>query len=274
VRAVPLICSSLVALAIAPGACRALAASPLAQTNYRGARLATPLGLVIVVAALAGIAVAATLGRPLPSWLWWSSTFVCGVALLGLADDALGRGVHGWRAHAALVRARRLDTGAIKALGTPVLALAALLAAGASTTRLLLGGAVLVLSTHLFNLVDLRPGRAVKLLVLFLVAFVAAGGRVAVVWTLGLFLGPALVAGWLDLRERGMLGDSGAALLGALAGVVLVETVSPLGLAIALCALAASALYGEFYSISEFVDRAPLLRHLDWVGRPHDALDY
>ena len=38
-------------------------------------------------------------------------------------------------------------------------------------------------------------------------------------WTLGLFAAPALVAGVYDLRERAMLGDTGANLLGALAGL-------------------------------------------------------
>ena len=48
-------------------------------------------------------------------------------------------------------------------------------------------------------------------------------------WALGLFAAPALVAGLFDLRERAMLGDTGANLLGALAGLWLVLTLSGTG---------------------------------------------
>ena len=57
-------------------------------------------------------------------------------------------------------------------------------------------------------------------------------------WALGLFAAPALVAGLYDLRERAMLGDTGANLLGALAGLWLVLTLSGTGQLIALGVLA------------------------------------
>jgi hypothetical protein len=41
---------------------------------------------------------------------------------------------------------------------------------------------------------------------------------------LGLFIGPVLVGAALTLRERAMLGDAGANLVGALAGVSLLVT--------------------------------------------------
>jgi UDP-GlcNAc:undecaprenyl-phosphate GlcNAc-1-phosphate transferase len=275
VRALPLICSTLVALAIAPQARRTLAASPLAQDNYRGARIAAPLGLLIIAAALLSLAPLALVQHfahriVLRRGYALVATFVLGVALLGLADDALRTEPRGLRGHLAA----RAGTGWLKAGGTLGLALALMAFVPGGTARFLLGAAVLVLSTHVFNLVDVRPGRAVKLLAIVIAAVAIASGRLAPLWAVGLFAGPALVAGWLDLREQGMLGDTGSGLLGALAGILLVATLSPAGLAIALGVLIAIALYGEFRSISEFVERAPLLRHLDWLGRPHDALEH
>lgn len=274
----PLICSSLAALAIAPLACRSLVASPLARRNYRGARIAAPLGLAIIAASLVSLvplALAQQLAGEtilLPA-LGWIAAFVIGVALLGLADDALADGIHGLRRHLAALRSGRADIGVLKACGTLGLALLAMLWQGTGTARFLLGAGVLVLATHAFNLIDLRPGRAVKALVLLGAALTIASGELRALWVLGLFAGPALVIGWFDLRERGMLGDAGSGLLGALAGAWLVLTLSSSGLAIALVALAALALYGESRSISAFVERAPILRHLDWIGRLHDATD-
>ena len=210
---------------------------------------------------------AAVFGPETPS----VALYVLGVALLGLLDDAFGQTLagapRGWREHAVALRRGQFSTGAMKALGTAGLALYTLSTLSPSTGGWLLGSAVLVLATHAFNLLDLRPGRAIKALVLLGAGLtIAAGARV--LFTLGLFLGPALVAGCYDVRERAMLGDTGASVLGALAGLWLVLTLSSTGQAVALALLLAISLFAEFRSISDLVERLPLLRHLDCLGRP------
>ncbi len=75
------------------------------------------------------------------------------------------------------------------------------------TTDTLISGAVVAGSANLMNLFDLRPGRAIKVMLLFAPAAVApekAGNLVAVVCGAG--------AGLLeyDLAEKAMLGDTGA----------------------------------------------------------------
>jgi UDP-N-acetylmuramyl pentapeptide phosphotransferase/UDP-N-acetylglucosamine-1-phosphate transferase len=71
-----------------------------------------------------------------------------------------------------------------------------------------------------------------------------------------------------------MLGDTGSNVLGALAGAWLVLTLSTGGDAIALVVLAAATAYGEFRSISAFVERTPGLRELDSIGRPRHVPDH
>ena len=95
-------------------------------------------------------------------------------------------------------------------------------------------------------------------------------GNLDPLWALGLFLGPILVLLPLDLREVGMLGDTGSNVIGAVAGVWLILTLeTTLALAIAAGVLALITLYGEFRSISAFVERTPGLRQLDLLGRSH-----
>jgi UDP-N-acetylmuramyl pentapeptide phosphotransferase/UDP-N-acetylglucosamine-1-phosphate transferase len=65
-----------------------------------------------------------------------------------------------------------------------------------------------------------------------------------------------------------MLGDTGSNLIGALAGVALLETLDDPARLIALAVVAGLNLYGEFRSMSAVIDRVPLLRHLDSLGRP------
>ena len=99
-------------------------------------------------------------------------------------------------------------------------------------------------------------------------ADLAIGSGARTLWSLGLFAGPALAAGVYDLRERAMLGDSGASLVGALAGLWLVLALSGAGQLVALGVLAAVTVYGELRSISALIERTPGLRQLDSWGRP------
>ncbi|GAC1434793.1 MAG: hypothetical protein NVSMB51_02840 [Solirubrobacteraceae bacterium] len=272
-QSLPLIVSFLLALLLAPAAERALAAGPLARTNYRGELLACPLGVVILAAALAALVPLALLhqlaGGVLRPELSWIAVYVLGVAALGLVDDALADQARGWRGHGGAVLRGAWSTGALKAIGSAGLALYVSL--GPGTARFLLAAAVLVLATNVFNLLDLRPGRAVKPFALIGFVLLLAPGGLDALWALGLFVGPLLVVGRLDLRERGMLGDTGSNTVGALAGAWLVLTLSTGGLAIAVALLAVVTLYGEFRSISDLIERTPGLRELDWMGRTRDA---
>src|SRR5205807_4182107 len=120
----------------------------------------------------------------------------------------------------------------------------------------------------LFNLLDLRPGRSAKAFALLGAGLTIGSMDLRPLWAVGLFAAPALVAGAYDLRERAMLGDTGASLLGALAGLWLVLTLSGTGQLVAALLLALLAVYGELHSISEFIERTPGLRQLDSWGRP------
>ncbi len=212
---------------------------------------------MILVSALLTLAVLGSWSAP--------AAYPIGVALLGLVDDAGARAVHGVRAHLRALRAGRPDSGALKAAGTLILALFTAHWLGLTGVRAALATGVLVLAPHAFNLLDLRPGRAVKAFALLAGALLAAGGALL---ALGAFLGPVPVVALYDVRERGMLGDCGAGLLGTLAGLWLVTTLGLAGIAFALAALLALALYGEVRSISALVSRVPLLRALDSIGRP------
>jgi UDP-N-acetylmuramyl pentapeptide phosphotransferase/UDP-N-acetylglucosamine-1-phosphate transferase len=199
--------------------------------------------------------------------------YVFGIGFLGLLDDLVGSAAdqpRGWRGHFAALGSGRVSTGVLKAIGALGLALfvAADPRAGAGTY--VLSTAVLVLATNVFNLLDLRPGRAGKAFILLGAGLTIGSWRLGPLWTVGLFLGPILVLLPLDLREVGMLGDTGSNVIGAVAGVWLILTLTTtLGLAIAAGVLALITLYGEFRSISAFVERTPGLRQLDLLGRSH-----
>jgi UDP-GlcNAc:undecaprenyl-phosphate GlcNAc-1-phosphate transferase len=279
-HALPFLIALAAAVVLAPALLRSLAAAGHCNANYRGRQLPYPFGLLVLLAAFVAL-IPLTLLQVLASSAVFHpealpiALYAIGVLALGLIDDTLGGrerdgqpAARGWRGHGAAVLRGELSTGALKAIGSLGLALFALSLLGLSNGRWLLAVAVLVLATNAFNLIDLRPGRASKAFVLLGLGLTIGSGGPRQLWSLGLFAAPALVAGVYDLRERAMLGDTGANLLGAVAGLWLVLALSSTGQLIALALLIALTIYGELRSISDFIERTPGLRQLDSLGRP------
>ncbi len=272
-HSLPFIVALIAAAVLAPATVRGLVAAGHTRPNYRGREVAFPLGVLIVAAACVAfipLALAQQLGSTtvLAPDQATVALYVLGVALLGLLDDELGGPARGLRAHGATVLRGQPSAGVVKAVGSAGLALLVLSGRGLTTGRYLLAALVLVLATHLFNLLDLRPGRAVKAFVLLAAGLTIGTMSAGALWPLGVFAAPVLVAGVYDLGERGMLGDTGAGLVGGLAGLWLVYALSSTGQLIAAAVLAIITLYGEIRSISALVERTPGLRALDSWGRP------
>ena len=267
-----------VAAVLVPAWIRDMRRAGLVRQNWRGRSLTFPAGAVLVASALVTLAPLALLDDradldlldpDLRRWI----VYVLGVALLGLLDDSLGRAgegdsPRGWRGHADAVLAGRFSTGAIKAVGAFALAAYAVSGRGREELDYLADLALLLLATNLFNLLDLRPGRVEKVFFVLLIGLCLGGWTLEPVELLGIFIGPVLVGAWFTLRERAMLGDTGSNLIGALAGVSLLETLDDPARLIALGIVAALNLYGEFRSITAAIERVPLLRQLDSLGRP------
>jgi UDP-GlcNAc:undecaprenyl-phosphate/decaprenyl-phosphate GlcNAc-1-phosphate transferase len=273
VHALPALIASVTAVLIAPSILRALTEGGHVRTNYRERELPVPFGLLTVASALLALVPLELLARLSTAEVFYPrfgmvALYTLGVSLLGLIDDMFTDASRGWRGHSRQTLSGSFSTGALKAAGSLGLALYVMSTENLSTGRYLLATAVLVLATNVFNLIDLRPGRSIKALILLGAALSIATANTSALWTLGLFAGPALIAGLYDLRERVMLGDTGANLIGALAGLWIVFTLSGVGQAVALGLLLGITIYGEFRSISEFVQRTPGFRQLDSWGRP------
>lgn len=272
-----LVLSAALAALLAGPWLRDMAATGLARENYRGRLVAFPAGAVLLACSLIALAPLAIvddragvdlLDPELRRWI----AYVIGVAMLGLLDDALGRGFdaaapRGWRGHARAVLAGRFSTGAIKAVGALALAAYAVSGRGREGLDYLADLALLLLATNLFNLLDLRPGRVEKAFALLIAGLCLGAWTGVPLELLGIFVGPVLVGAAFTLRERAMLGDTGSNLVGALAGISLLVALPEAGRLVALAIVAALTVYGEFRSISQAVERVPPLRVLDSLGR-------
>jgi UDP-GlcNAc:undecaprenyl-phosphate GlcNAc-1-phosphate transferase len=279
VHALPTLVALAAALLLTPPILRHLQAEGFTRENYRGVRLPFPGGIAIVAAGVLAIGLwsAFVLIADLDPFDFGVSidlTYTLGVALLGLIDDQLAGPSRGWRGHGRAVLRGEFSTGALKAVGSLALAFYVLQSIGYAegVGDYLLAVALLVLTTNLFNLLDLRPGRSAKAFALLglVLSFVAWHGHDEIgvpLWIVGPLAAPILVVGCYDLRERTMLGDTGANVFGAVAGLWLLLAFDTTGQLIVL----ALTVYGELRSLSSLIERTPLLREIDSIGRnePH-----
>lgn len=205
---------------------------------------------------------------------------------LGAVDDFLESGSSkGLRGHLSALARGELTTGAVKITGIPIasIAAAAILRTGTRRTGLLafarqdesswaaracdivVTGGVIAGSANLFNLLDLRPGRALKAGALTL-ALTDHVRRVS--WAPAAAVAGATAAAWPDdLAGEVMLGDTGANALGAAIGTILAETADPARRRIILAVLAGLTLASEKVSFTSVIESTPGLREIDSFGR-------
>ncbi|MDH6466138.1 UDP-N-acetylmuramyl pentapeptide phosphotransferase/UDP-N-acetylglucosamine-1-phosphate transferase [Micromonospora sp. A200] len=254
-------------------------APALERTNFRGRTVTLAAGPALAVGAAGAGAFGAT---SIPAG---AAALVAGLGAgaVGLYDDVVGgrpeqKTAKGFAGHLAALREGRVTAGTVKVLGVGAAGLGAavLLAADprvaarragqrplARAVDVLLGAGVVAGTANLLNLLDLRPGRALKS-GLLLGAPLARGPHG------GIAAGAVGAAGGLlgeDLDERVMVGDSGANALGAVLGVALAARTGPVGRAGILAVLAGLTAASEKVSFTAVIERTPGLRELDALGR-------
>lgn len=249
------------------------------RTNHRGEALTLLEGPAWTAGALTGVALAPRLEPRVRAAAFLA---VGSAAVLGAVDDLTGTSDdRGLRGHLGAMARGRLTTGGLKVLGigaTGVAVAAALLPARVTGRRglggavdVVLAGGVVAGAANLVNLLDLRPGRALKV-ALLPAPLVLVGGPAAAP-LLAVVTGASTAVLPVDLGERGMLGDSGANAAGALLGAALVAGTAASGgrgravRAAVLGVLVVLTLASERVSFTAVVEGTPVLRGLDRLGR-------
>lgn len=251
------------------------------RTNHAARPVTLFEGPAYAVGAAAG-AIAGGAGAP-------AAVAGLGAAAFGALDDVAGDGSSkGLRGHLGAARRGEVTTGAIKTLGLGATGL--LSAAMIDRPRhrgsgpighprrngvlsTLVGGAVIAGSANIVNLLDLRPGRALKVVVLIAMPVLAGSYRSRVPSAAsgaaaGAAAGAAVGVLRQDLSARSMLGDTGANSAGALLGTAFVARSGPAGRLLALAAVIFLTLASERVSFTKVIESTPGLRQLDALGRP------
>jgi hypothetical protein len=238
---------------------------PFERTNHRGEAVTLLEGPVAVLGALAGVVAApSTTGRVKAAALLAGSVS----AAVGVYDDLAGTTTaKGFRGHLSALRQGEVTSGAVKILGVGAAGLvaAALLPRRSrgfgAVVEVVADGALIAGTANLTNLMDLRPGRALKAVTALSAPVALVSGPAAAV------VGAAAAAAPADLGERSMLGDCGANGLGAITGTALAASLPRPLKVLALGAVFALNLASEKVSFTKVIAETPVLDKLDQWGR-------
>ena len=240
------------------------------RENFRGRTLPTAAGLVLAVAVLVVEAVRTVAGSELSRARVAVLVLAVGLAAVGLVDDLAGDGDRrGFRGHLAALRDGQLTTGGLKLVGGGCVAVLAVNIARPdnSVLELLTDAALVALAANLGNLLDLAPGRAIKGATIAFIALAASTALDARLGAAAVVVGAALGLLVDDLRERLMLGDTGANVLGGAIALGVVSVGSPIVRLAVLGVVAILNGLSEWVSFSSVIDRVAPLRALDRAGR-------
>ena len=237
---------------------------PYLRTNHRGEQVTLLEGPVAVLGALAGVAASQSPAKAK------AAALVAGAVsgAVGAYDDLRGTTqAKGFRGHLSALQRGEVTSGAVKILGVGAagLAAAALLPRKSRGVKALAGivadGALIAGTANLTNLLDLRPGRALK-------AVTAVSAPLAITnGAAGAVVGAATASAPSDLGERSMLGDCGANGLGAITGTALATGLPRPLKTLALAAVVALNLASEKVSFTKVIAGNPVLDKIDQWGR-------
>jgi UDP-N-acetylmuramyl pentapeptide phosphotransferase/UDP-N-acetylglucosamine-1-phosphate transferase len=247
------------------------------RSNHRGEPISMLEGPAVAAGLLAGSLVGAPTGRAAAALGVATAAGAAFGIVDDLAEDADAKR-KGLRGHLGAMARGEVTTGGLKVLGIGAGALVAAAlavpgrdASGAEVSRggrlldVATSGALIAAGANLLNLLDLRPGRALKAATLVagplaLGAGAGAGGAAAV-------LGASGAAFDQDLAETDMLGDGGANALGAALGAALVLSAPRRVRLAALGVVVGLTVASEKVSFTRVIERTPVLRELDALGR-------
>jgi len=245
-------------------------AGDLRRTNFHGRTVTLAGGPALAAGATAGAAFGARSPRAAAAVV--TAGAIAGA--VGMYDDIVGnrpeqKAAKGFAGHVGALRSGQVTSGLVKIVGVGAAGLAASALIGGrgsgvrGATDVLLGAGVVAGMANFVNLLDLRPGRAIKAAAVIGAPLAVGRGGAMAAGTLG--AAAALLPS--DLNEEIMLGDAGANALGALLGVALIARGGTARRVVALAVLAGLTAASEKVSYTKVIQDTPWLRRLDELGR-------
>ena len=185
----------------------------------------------------------------------------------GILDDIIGnRDVIGLKGHFKSLLNGKLTTGGFKALFGGFIGIVISISISKNIYDIIINTLIIALSTNLMNLLDLRPGRAIKGYLLISTALLFTLGEYTK--NLLLLILPNVVAYFKqDLKAKAMMGDTGSNVLGISIGILFVMGYSLKVRLIWLAFLMFIHIVTEKYSLTKIIENNKFFNFIDKLGR-------
>lgn len=195
--------------------------------------------------------------------------FILGIltmGFIGLLDDFMGDNhVKGFKGHIKMLFKLKLTTGGLKAILGGMVSILISSLISLDFINFLINTLMISLFTNFINLMDLRPGRAIKIFLIFsLPSLFYVNNTYKII--LLCFIGASLAYFPYDIKGRSMLGDIGANCLGIILGIIATSYTIYIKILLVIFLVLAN-LYSEKYSITKLIGKNKILNFLDELGR-------
>lgn len=241
----------------------------LIRKNYRGEMIPVGMGIAFIPALMVNSAILTyfNIEHDRLLLIFVLLFAVMAMAFAGIMDDAIGnRDVTGLKGHFLSMFKGRLTTGGFKAVLGGFIGIVVSAAVADNILGVVVGTLVVALATNFMNLLDLRPGRAIKVyLIISILVLIFAGDFNRQLYMLLL---PGVVSYFIfDLKALSMMGDAGSNVLGVFIGVMIVISFSIQVQLVCLVGLIAIHVLTEKYSLTKLIEQNSVLNFIDKLGR-------
>ncbi|MCG8502761.1 MAG: UDP-N-acetylmuramyl pentapeptide phosphotransferase [Firmicutes bacterium] len=235
-------------------------------SNFKGQKIAGVMGIAIVLGAVATAVLSVLFTFTLSANTLYIA-FACSLmGFIGAIDDFLGNDASkGFKGHILNLAKGNLTTGGLKIIAGGIIAFAIALQVSPTFWDILLNILLIGLVTNFINLLDTRPGRAIKGFILVTILTLLLGNIPPIHY---IVLGTLAVYLPVDLKAQGMLGDTGANFIGMALGISIVIAVqNTIARLIIMMLMLGLNVLSEKYSFSKIIERNRVLRFVDDLGR-------
>ena len=241
----------------------------LIRKNYRGEMIPVGMGIAFIPALMVNSAILTyfNIEHDRLLLIFVLLFALMAMAFAGIMDDAIGnRDVTGLKGHFLSMFKGRLTTGGFKAVLGGFIGIVVSAAVADNILGVVVGTLVVALATNFMNLLDLRPGRAIKVyLIISILVLIFAGDFNRQLYMLLL---PGVVSYFIfDLKALSMMGDAGSNVLGVFIGVMIVISFSIQVQLVCLVGLIAIHVLTEKYSLTKLIEQNSVLNFIDKLGR-------
>lgn len=252
----------------APIILKILLKGDILNLNYKKEKIPICMGLLFIFVQVICLSIIFIITESVNNYIVYYLFIFILMGFVGLVDDLIGDNeVKGLKGHILSFLKGDPTTGGIKAGIGFLSALFYSIIFSRNLIEIVINTLVIALFTNLINLFDLRPGRAIKVFIIFSIILFFTAMIKEYNFILYSFYGILIMYFPLDLKARAMMGDVGSNVMGLTLGIYCVHTHNIIIKLIYLFFLILIHLIAEKFSFSKIINNNNILKFLDNLGR-------